>query len=60
VSDDVELAASLLGGAASLAAAMLRDGLTTEHKTSISDVVSAADRAAEELIVARLREARPG
>jgi len=60
VSDDLELAASLVHEAARLAAAMLRDGLTTEHKTSISDVVSAADHAAEELIVARLREVRPG
>src|SRR4051794_13285084 len=38
---------------------MLADGLTTEHKTSISDVVSAADHAAEELVVARLRAERP-
>ncbi|PZS18545.1 MAG: inositol monophosphatase [Pseudonocardiales bacterium] len=39
---------------------MLRDGLSTEHKTSVSDVVSAADHAAEELVVTRLREHRPG
>lgn len=60
MSDDVELAASLVREAAVLAAAMLADGLRTEHKTSISDVVSAADHAAEALIVARLRKVRPG
>jgi myo-inositol-1(or 4)-monophosphatase len=60
VSDDLEVAASLVREAAELAAAMLRDGLSTEHKTSISDVVSAADHAAEDLVVSRLRELRPG
>lgn len=60
MSDDLALAASLVCEAGQLAAAMLRAGLTTEHKTSISDVVSAADHAAEELIVSRLRAARPG
>jgi myo-inositol-1(or 4)-monophosphatase len=57
--DDFALAASLVREAGTLAAAMLRDGLTTEHKTSISDVVSAADHAAERLVVARLRAERP-
>jgi fructose-1,6-bisphosphatase/inositol monophosphatase family enzyme len=57
--DDVELAAALVRDAGTLAARMLRDGLTTHHKTSISDVVSAADHAAEELVVRRLREQRP-
>ena len=38
---------------------MLAEGLTTEHKSSISDVVSAADHAAEELVVGRLRGERP-
>ncbi len=38
---------------------MLAEGLRTEHKTSISDVVSAADRAAEDLIATRLRTERP-
>jgi myo-inositol-1(or 4)-monophosphatase len=60
VSGDLELAASLVRAAAELAERMLRDGLTTVHKTSMSDVVSAADHAAEELIVSRLRAARPG
>jgi len=60
VSDDLELAASLVRAAGQLATAMLRDGLNTVHKTSMSDVVSDADHAAEELIVGRLRAARPG
>lgn len=57
--DDCELAATLVRDAGLLAAAMRRAGLETEHKTSVSDVVSAADRAAEQLVVERLREARP-
>jgi myo-inositol-1(or 4)-monophosphatase len=57
--DDLELAASLACDAGELAATMLREGLTIRHKTSISDVVSAADHAAEELVVARLRAERP-
>jgi myo-inositol-1(or 4)-monophosphatase len=57
--DDFALAACLVREAGALATAMLRDGLSTQHKTSISDVVSAADHAAEELIVARLRAERP-
>jgi myo-inositol-1(or 4)-monophosphatase len=56
---DVELAAELVRAAGTLAAAMLADGLDTEHKTSVSDVVSAADRAAETLVVRRLRSERP-
>jgi myo-inositol-1(or 4)-monophosphatase len=59
VADDLELAASLVREAGRLAAEMLLDGLTTKHKTSISDVVSAADHAAEELVVSRLQAARP-
>src|SRR5579875_2433729 len=38
---------------------MLREGVSVERKTSITDVVSAADKAAEQLIVARLRAERP-
>ena len=57
--DDLALAADLVGTAGRLAAQMLRDGLETEHKTSVSDVVSAADRAAEQLIVDRLAAERP-
>lgn len=59
MADDFELAESLVREAGLLAAAMLRDGLRTEHKSSISDVVSAADHAAEALIVDRLLAARP-
>jgi fructose-1,6-bisphosphatase/inositol monophosphatase family enzyme len=57
--DDLELAAALVRDAGTLAARMLGEGLTVHHKTSISDVVSAADHAAEELVVARLRAERP-
>jgi myo-inositol-1(or 4)-monophosphatase len=57
--DDLSLAADLVRDAGGLAARMLREGLTTHHKTSVSDVVSAADHAAEDLVVARLRTARP-
>lgn len=56
---DLELAASLVRDAGLLAAGMRRAGLETKRKTSASDVVSAADHAAEELVVSRLREARP-
>ncbi|MDP9117845.1 MAG: inositol monophosphatase [Actinomycetota bacterium] len=59
MADDLQLAASLVRAAGLLAARMLNDGLTTRHKTSISDVVSAADHAAEELVVTSLRDARP-
>jgi myo-inositol-1(or 4)-monophosphatase len=57
--DDVNLAAELVRDAGTLAAQMLRKGLETHYKTSVSDVVSAADRDAEEQIVARLTAERP-
>lgn len=53
------LAAELVLEAGRLAQRMLAEGLETEHKTSVSDVVSAADHAAERLVVNRLRQARP-
>ncbi len=56
--DDLALAAQLVRDAGNLAARMLADGLETRHKTSVSDVVSAADTAAEELTVRRLRTER--
>jgi fructose-1,6-bisphosphatase/inositol monophosphatase family enzyme len=56
--DDVSLAAELAREAGQLAASMLVDGLKTEYKSSVSDVVSAADHAAEELITTRLAEHR--
>jgi fructose-1,6-bisphosphatase/inositol monophosphatase family enzyme len=59
MADDYALAASLVRDAGQLAARMLAAGLTPEHKTSISDVVSAADHAAEELIERRLADVRP-
>jgi fructose-1,6-bisphosphatase/inositol monophosphatase family enzyme len=59
-SDDLALAAELVRDAGVLAARMLSDGLRTEQKTSVSDVVSAADRAAEQLIAQRLASERPG
>ena len=57
--DDFSLAADLVQEAGMLAAAMLGKGLETHYKTSISDVVSAADHAAEDLVVGRLAKARP-
>ena len=58
--DDFALAAATVREAGLLAATMRRAGVATETKTSVSDVVTAADRAAEALIVDRLRAARPG
>jgi myo-inositol-1(or 4)-monophosphatase len=57
--DDLELAADLVRAAGTLAAGMLGPGLRIERKTSISDLVSAADHAAEDLIATRLRAERP-
>lgn len=56
---DAELAAALVRQAGDLAHRMRAEGVDTEHKTSVSDVVTAADRAAEELVVAHLAEQRP-
>jgi myo-inositol-1(or 4)-monophosphatase len=57
--DDLALAAALVRDAGQLAARMRRDGLAVRRKTSISDIVTSADHAAEELIGSRLREQRP-
>jgi myo-inositol-1(or 4)-monophosphatase len=57
---DRALAADLVRAAGLLATQMLHDGLDTMQKTSVSDVVSAADHAAEELVVTRLRQLRGG
>lgn len=57
--EDLQLAGELVRQAGELAAKMLADGLETHHKTSISDVVSDADHAAEELITERLIAERP-
>jgi myo-inositol-1(or 4)-monophosphatase len=57
--DDYALAAALVTEAGRLALRMRAEGLTGTQKTSVSDVVTAADHAAEEFIVQRLRELRP-
>ncbi len=57
--DDFALAADLVREAGTLAQRMLAEGLDTHYKSSISDVVSAADHAAEELVTGRLKEQRP-
>lgn len=57
--DDATLAAELVRDAGLLAKRMLSEGLETDYKTSVSDVVSAADHAAEELITTRLAAERP-
>ncbi|MHA3701595.1 inositol monophosphatase family protein [Jatrophihabitans sp. YIM 134969] len=57
---DAALAASLVREAGVLAARMRAgDDLEVARKTSVSDIVSAADHAAEELVVSRLDDARP-
>jgi myo-inositol-1(or 4)-monophosphatase len=55
----MSLAAELVREAGTLASEMLSNGLETRYKTSLSDVVSAADHAGEEQISARLAESRP-
>lgn len=58
--DDVTLATELVVEAAALAARIrAEDDLETRAKTSVSDVVTAADLAAEAHIVERLTQARP-
>lgn len=57
--DDFDLAAELVTDAGRLAAQMLAGGLTSRRKSSVSDIVTAADHAAEALVVARLRAERP-
>ncbi len=57
--DDAQLAARLVTDAARLAAEMRLDGLQVDRKTSISDVVTDADHAAERLVVDTLTTERP-
>jgi fructose-1,6-bisphosphatase/inositol monophosphatase family enzyme len=59
LADDAALAASLVREAGRLAARMRAEGVTTQEKTSVSDVVTAADKAAERLITERLARERP-
>lgn len=56
---DAALAAELVRDAGRLAWRMRTQGLSAEEKTSVSDIVTAADRAAEQLIVDRLARERP-
>jgi myo-inositol-1(or 4)-monophosphatase len=55
----MSLAADLVRETGTMAREMLDLGLETRYKTSLSDVVSAADHAGEERISARLAESRP-
>lgn len=57
--DDLTLARDVVREAGQLALRMRRQGLTTEFKTSISDVVTEADRAAEHFVSTVLRTLRP-
>lgn len=56
---DLELAQDLVVRAGALAAAMRAEGLAAEQKTSISDVVTDADHAAEALVTETLLRDRP-
>lgn len=57
--NDADLAVALVREAGRLAADMRAEGLDVAHKTSVSDVVTAADHAAERLVTEALRAARP-
>ncbi len=57
--DDYELASMLVRNAGQLALRMRSDGLTATQKTSVSDVVTAADKAAEQYVLEQLSELRP-
>src|SRR3954466_15089224 len=59
LAEDAALAASLVLDAGLLAARMRAEGVSAQRKTSVSDVVTAADRAAERLITERLAKERP-
>lgn len=56
---DDKLAQALVFNAGRLAWRMRANGVSTEHKTSISDVVTDADRAAERFVAGTLRTLRP-
>jgi myo-inositol-1(or 4)-monophosphatase len=57
--DDYQLAAALVREAGMLALLMRQGGLEGEQKTSVSDVVTAADHAAEAYVLEQLRRCRP-
>ena len=56
---DADLAAALVRGAADIALRMRESGLSAVEKTSVSDVVTAADTAAESYVLWQLRRCRP-
>lgn len=56
---DADLAAGLVRAAGNLALAMRSEGLDAERKTSVSDIVTAADKAAEAYVLAQLSRCRP-
>ena len=56
---DAHLAQALVYNAGRLAWRMREQGLPTEQKTSVSDVVTVADRAAEDFISGALAQLRP-
>lgn len=58
-SSDAQLAEALVAHAGDLALRMRGQGLTTGYKTSISDVVTEADHAAEEFVAAAIAALRP-
>lgn len=58
-STDAELAAALVEHAGQLALSMRHRGLTTDRKTSVSDVVTEADHAAEAFVAESLAALRP-
>ncbi|WP_284977527.1 inositol monophosphatase family protein [Arthrobacter sp. fls2-241-R2A-200] len=57
--DDYQLASALVREAGQLALLMRMGGLEGERKTSVSDVVTAADHAAEAYVMEQLRRCRP-
>ncbi len=59
LAEDAALAARVVREAGALAARMRGEGLTAESKTSVSDIVTAADHAAERLVVETLASERP-
>ncbi|WP_448852116.1 inositol monophosphatase family protein [Corynebacterium sp. 335C] len=56
---DMDVARKAVAEAAALAAELRAGGLDVDYKTSVSDVVTQADRAAEEHVVSTLAELRP-
>jgi myo-inositol-1(or 4)-monophosphatase len=59
LAEDAALAADVVREAGLLARELLTSGLTVDTKTSVSDVVTAADHAAERLVVDHLAAWRP-